>query len=236
MDKPSKKIAKLEQHDMLPLGDIVLNAANPREQEEADFYTTIQSLLVFPKMLFHRRITLDSRKTNIVLGGNMRTNALNWIAKASDVDIEQQLQKQSKYNNMTEVERENLRQWWREWQLEPLVPVDYCDEFTYNERKEFTIKDNLSYGKWNWDDIANNFDTVQLKDWGMDVWQNQDDVQNAAPVDEMPDAKDQKEQKDLSDQVTDVMQVVVDCSSEFEQEELFNELQERGYKCRVLTL
>lgn len=30
---------------------------------------------------------------------------------------------------------------------------------------EFIIKDNLSYGNWNWDLIANEWDTPQLIDW-----------------------------------------------------------------------
>jgi hypothetical protein len=40
---------------------------------------------------------------------------------------------------------------------------------TEEKKKEFVIKDNVSYGEWDWDIIANDFDTDELKDWGMDI-------------------------------------------------------------------
>jgi hypothetical protein len=33
------------------------------------------------------------------------------------------------------------------------------------------IKDNVGFGEWDWDILANSWDTRELKDWGMDVWQ-----------------------------------------------------------------
>ena len=31
------------------------------------------------------------------------------------------------------------------------------------------IKDNVGFGEWDWDDLANNWDTQQLTDWGLDI-------------------------------------------------------------------
>lgn len=45
-----------------------------------------------------------------------------------------------------------------------------ADNLTEDQQKEFTIKDNVGFGEWDWDILANTFDTVQLQDWGMDVW------------------------------------------------------------------
>ena len=45
-----------------------------------------------------------------------------------------------------------------------------ADNLTEEQQKEFTIKDNVGFGEWDWDILANTFDTVQLQDWGMDVW------------------------------------------------------------------
>lgn len=42
--------------------------------------------------------------------------------------------------------------------------------------------------------------------------------------------------KDLSDKVGESYEVVVECSNEAEQENMFNDLTEKGYKCRLLTL
>ena len=44
-----------------------------------------------------------------------------------------------------------------------------ADDWTEEKRKEFVIKDNIGYGEWDWDDIANNWDEVQLTDWGLDI-------------------------------------------------------------------
>jgi len=41
-------------------------------------------------------------------------------------------------------------------------------------QKEFVIKDNLGYGEWDWDLLANEWDTQKLEEWGMDVWKGQE--------------------------------------------------------------
>lgn len=47
----------------------------------------------------------------------------------------------------------------------PVVIVDWDEE----KQKEFTIKDNLSFGEWDWDSLANDWDIEALRDWGVDV-------------------------------------------------------------------
>lgn len=47
--------------------------------------------------------------------------------------------------------------------------VTLADDWTEEKRKEFTIKDNASFGEWNWDDLANEWDAVQLEDWGVNI-------------------------------------------------------------------
>jgi hypothetical protein len=50
------------------------------------------------------------------------------------------------------------------------IPVKILSEDTSIEKlKAYTIKDNLGYGEWSWDDIANEWDMEQLEDWGMDL-------------------------------------------------------------------
>jgi len=39
---------------------------------------------------------------------------------------------------------------------------------TVDQLKAYTIKDNVSGGEWNWDDIANEWDVEQLADFGLD--------------------------------------------------------------------
>ena len=47
--------------------------------------------------------------------------------------------------------------------------VTLADDWTEEKRKEFTIKDNASFGEWDWDDLANEWDADLLSDWGVDV-------------------------------------------------------------------
>jgi len=56
------------------------------------------------------------------------------------------------------------------------VPVIVADELTEEQALEFIIKDNVGFGEWEWDTLANEWDAVQLVDWGLDVWQQPADV------------------------------------------------------------
>lgn len=47
--------------------------------------------------------------------------------------------------------------------------VTLADDWTEEKRKEFTIKDNASFGEWDWDALANEWDADLLSDWGVDV-------------------------------------------------------------------
>ena len=49
------------------------------------------------------------------------------------------------------------------------VPVHQVKGWTEDQKKEFIIKDNVSYGNWDWDIIANDWETNIISDWGMDV-------------------------------------------------------------------
>jgi len=49
------------------------------------------------------------------------------------------------------------------------VPIIFADNLTPEQEKEFIIKDNSSFGEWDWDLLANEWETEQLIDWGMDI-------------------------------------------------------------------
>ena len=48
--------------------------------------------------------------------------------------------------------------------------IDVSD-WNQKERDEFMIKDNINFGQWDWDILANEWDNIELKEWGLDVWQ-----------------------------------------------------------------
>jgi len=52
------------------------------------------------------------------------------------------------------------------------VPVIKASELTEEQQKEFIIKDNVGFGEWDWEDLANNWDAEKLEDWGLDLPKN----------------------------------------------------------------
>jgi DNA modification methylase len=49
------------------------------------------------------------------------------------------------------------------------VPVIKADDLTEEQQKEFIIKDNVGFGEWDWEDLANNWDAEELTEWGLDL-------------------------------------------------------------------
>jgi DNA modification methylase len=49
------------------------------------------------------------------------------------------------------------------------VPVIKAENLTEEQEREFLIKDNVGFGEWDWDALANDWDADELKDWGMDL-------------------------------------------------------------------
>lgn len=49
------------------------------------------------------------------------------------------------------------------------VPTIYAKDLTEDQKKEFIIKDNVGFGEWNWDSLANSWDDEKLVEWGLDL-------------------------------------------------------------------
>jgi ParB-like chromosome segregation protein Spo0J len=49
------------------------------------------------------------------------------------------------------------------------IPIIKASELTEQQQKEFIVKDNVGYGEWDWDDLANNWDAEELENWGLDI-------------------------------------------------------------------
>ena len=102
------------------------------------------------------------------------------------------------------------------------IPIIKASELTEQQQKEFIVKDNVGYGEWDWNDLANNWDAEQLQDWGLDI----------------PGFKieEEKEMEDLSDKLKSEFKIEIICKDETEQEQTYNKLIEQNYECRLLTL
>ncbi len=49
------------------------------------------------------------------------------------------------------------------------IPVIIADEWNEEQKAEFLIKDNVGFGEWDWDQLANEWDAEKLDDWGLDL-------------------------------------------------------------------
>ena len=65
------------------------------------------------------------------------------------------------------------------------IPVTKVKGWTKEQEQEFIIKDNVSGGEWDWDQLANGWDVQDLDEWGLDVPDFAGDVE--VEEDEAPD-------------------------------------------------
>jgi hypothetical protein len=49
------------------------------------------------------------------------------------------------------------------------VPIVIADQLTPEQQAEFIIKDNVGFGEWDWDLLANEWDETLLQEWGLDL-------------------------------------------------------------------
>jgi DNA modification methylase len=49
------------------------------------------------------------------------------------------------------------------------VYIVKADNLTEQQKDEFIVKDNVGFGEWDWDMLANEWDTEKLTDWGLDL-------------------------------------------------------------------
>lgn len=101
-----------------------------------------------------------------------------------------------------------------------LVVVKRTDLRTDDDkRKLLAMVDNATSDNVEWDmeTLNDDFDLDDLEDWDIKI-------------------QEQKENKDLSDDILFEYKLEITLSNENDQEKLYNELIERGYECRILTL
>ena len=58
------------------------------------------------------------------------------------------------------------------------IPVIIADEWTEEQKAEFLIKDNVGFGEWDWDSLANEWDAEKLDEWGLSTFSFEDNLSN----------------------------------------------------------
>lgn len=100
------------------------------------------------------------------------------------------------------------------------IPIIKAENLTEEQQREFLIKDNVGFGEWDWDALANDWDADELEMWALDV----------------PKMVDGVEPEDLSDKIESSFRIEIICKDEESQEQAYIKLIEEGYECRILTL
>jgi ParB-like chromosome segregation protein Spo0J len=100
------------------------------------------------------------------------------------------------------------------------APVMLADHWTEEQRREFIIKDNVGFGEWDWDQLANEWDAGELSDWGLDL--------PIAAVEGDPFDDD-------GISASDQYGVIVMCKDDTEQARVFEKLVADGHTCKVVV-
>lgn len=154
--------------EKVKLTQVRTNAENPRTISKPKFQKLMDSILALPAMLEIRPVVVDHRMS--ALGGNMRLNALKEIAKMTVEQLAIRLHRLPEYQERGDAERQKLVEFWGEWVEAPCVYIINAKHLTEHERKQFMIKDNVSFGTWDYDALANKWPAERLEAWGLDIW------------------------------------------------------------------
>lgn len=152
----------------LKISQIKTNSENPRTISSDKFKKLVNSILLFPTMLNIRPIVVDDTMT--ALGGNMRLTALKKIAQMQLQDIHNLLYSLEEFEHKTGDEQQAILDHWCSWIEEPRITAIKASSLTMEQRKQFIVKDNVSFGSWDYDSLSN-WDAGMLENWGIDSWE-----------------------------------------------------------------
>ena len=104
------------------------------------------------------------------------------------------------------------------------VPVLKADAMTEEQKAHFIVADNVSYGEWDWDILANNYEQSELVEWGVEVmnW-SADYVPEYNPVFDTRDITQEQVEKRAQEIAKDIVKTMTfksvmcpECSHEFD--------------------
>ena len=155
----------------MKLSEITPNAKNPRLIKEERFKKLVRSLENLPDFTAIRAIILDEDKK--IIGGNMRFRAMQHLKwKWAIVQV---------YDREYHAETEAALELGKSYE-------DVC--------REMVIRDNVSFGQDDFDILANEYDPLELDEWGLDVWQpEEEETEGLTDPDEVPEAPEEAKTK-----------------------------------------
>ena len=94
------------------------------------------------------------------------------------------------------------------------------------------IKDNIGFGEWDWDILGNEWDNVKLGQWGLDVWQPEEEVDYSI----LDDLNIGEELHEKQTGVKRAIQIEFDAEHYEEANKLINKAREDGVNLGLLVL
>lgn len=164
--------------DKVKLKGIKPNPDNPRVIRDAKFDKLVDSLLSFPGMLEKRGIVVRS---GMALGGNQRLRAIEHIARMTSDERMARLESIANRNpdNFQEPRLASALKAWDEVSDTKSIPASWvlrADDWTEAECREFEIRDNVQFGEWDFEALANHWNEIDLNEWMKDFDQMLSDV------------------------------------------------------------
>ena len=98
------------------------------------------------------------------------------------------------------------------------VYIVQAKDLTELQKDEFIVKDNVGFGEWDWDILANEWDAEKLDDWGLDV----------------PKIQDYQEIEPSGYDATQKWFLNIEFENEQECEKWYNSLIEEGLICKIV--
>lgn len=99
------------------------------------------------------------------------------------------------------------------------VPVIKARNLTHEQEREFIIKDNVSGGEWDWDLLANEWDTKELDDWGLKI----------------PSFKNSEELEEGELEMDNQYFLNISCKNESECQQLYEKFIKQGLNVKIVT-
>lgn len=77
----------------------------------------------------------------------------------------------------------------------------YIEQISLSKKKEeeMIIRDNVTFGKWDWESLADKWEAKELNSWGMNVWENPLDDEDFEPESNPDFEKEQATEDDFEE-------------------------------------
>lgn len=132
------------------------NKNNPRIIKDDKYKQLVKSIKFFPEMLWKRCLVVESNEKGFtVLGGNQRLRAINEVFKTPRQDLLSEIS--GVPNEKTILAFYDSKQ----------IPVELCDDWTIEQKREFIVRDNVDFGEWDINLLSTEYDLDELEDWGI---------------------------------------------------------------------